>query len=261
MKEDDNLKLIFEDENVPEIEKGVVLGSGLGNFLEDKDIVKTIHYREVGIPTSSVKGHNGKFSVFKHNGENILAMDGRIHYYETGDMKSVVYPISEMCNAGCEKLILTNASGAVNTDYSVGDLMILNDHINFSFDNPLIGEEPVFMNLENAYNDELISVAENVETDLDVHKGVYSYMPGPVYETPAEVNMIDKLGGDVVGMSTVPECIMANKLNCDVLGLSVVSNYASGISKNEHSHSDVIENVGDVEDEVQEYVSEILDDI
>ena len=175
-------------------------------------------------------------------------MQGRFHYYEGYKMEEVTFPIRVMKLLGVKTLIVTNAAGAVNTSFKPGDLMIITDHINLSGNNPLIGENldlfgPRFPDMSNAYNKELRKIAKNVANsiNIDIKEGVYAMMSGPTYETPAEIKMIRTLGGDAVGMSTVPEVIVANHCGIKVIGISCMTNMAAGILEQPLNHEEVIE--------------------
>ena len=192
----------------PEI--GLILGSGLGSLADSIESPEFYPYEELPhFPISTVEGHAGRLVIGMLNGKCVVAMQGRFHYYEGYSYNEVTFPVRVMKLLGVEKLIVTNAAGAVNTSFKPGDLMLINDHINFSGDNPLIGTNlkefgPRFPDMSNAYNPELINRALNVAKDLniDIKQGVYMMFSGPTYETPAEVRMARILGGDAVGMST-----------------------------------------------------------
>lgn len=248
----------------PEI--GAILGSGLGvmaDSLEDKIIIK---YSDVpNMPNSTVKGHAGQFVYGKLNGKKVIMMQGRFHYYEGNSMELLGLPVYIMKYLGVEKLIVTNAAGGVNTEYSAGDLMIIKDHINFSFNNPLIGQNdeeigPRFPDMSTAYDRELIKLAENTakKLNIDIKKGTYFMMTGPSYETPAEIRMIRILGGDAVGMSTVPEVVAANHCGMKVLGISCITNMAAGILEQPLNHAEVIETSNKVRSIFVDFVSELI---
>lgn len=249
---------------MPEI--GVILGSGLGDLayeVEDKVIIK---YSEIShMPVSTVKGHAGQFVFGKLNGKSVVMMQGRVHYYEGNKMDDVVLPIHIMKKIGVKSIIVTNAAGGVNTEFKPGDLMIINDHINFVFQNPLIGKNEDelgtrFPDMSSAYNKELIDLAKNCAENLNikVQVGVYLMMTGPTYETPAEVRMIKVLGGDAVGMSTVPEVIAANHCGMNVLGISCITNMAAGILDQPLDHKEVMETSNMVKDKFTSLVSQII---
>lgn len=231
----------------PEI--GLILGSGLGvlaDEIQDKTIIK---YNELPhFPESTVKGHKGQLVIGKLEGRKVIAMQGRFHYYEGYSMKEVTFPVRVMKALGIDKLIVTNAAGGTNKDFEPGDLMIIKDHINFAFDNPLMGRNfeelgPRFPDMSNAYSKELISTAYKAadEIDIKLREGNYMFFSGPTYETPAEVSMATYLGADAVGMSTVPEVTVAVHSGINALGISCITNMASGILDQPLNHSEVIE--------------------
>lgn len=231
----------------PEI--GVILGSGLGDLAEKiQDRIITRYSDIPNMPSSTVQGHAGQFVFGKLGGKSVVMMQGRIHYYEGHDLNSVVLPVYIMKSLGVKKLLVTNAAGGVNKKFKPGDLMIIKDHINFAFNNPLIGinfEEigPRFPDMSMAYDKHLISVAREcaLKNGIEIKEGTYLMMTGPSYETPAEIRMVRTLGGDAVGMSTVPEVIAANHCGIRTLGISCITNMASGILNQPLSHKEVIE--------------------
>ncbi|MCR6106499.1 purine-nucleoside phosphorylase [Salipaludibacillus agaradhaerens] len=228
---------------------GLILGSGLGVLADDIKDPVTIPYKDIpGFPQSTVTGHKGQFVIGELEGKIVAAMQGRFHYYEGYTMALVTLPVRVMKAMGVDNLIVTNAAGGINESYQPGDLMIIKDHINMFGTNPLIGpnEEEVgvrFPDMSQAYTPKLVELAENVAKALsiDVHKGVYVGNTGPAYETPAEVRMLRTLGGDAVGMSTVPEVIVARHSNMSVLGISCISNMAAGILDQPLTHDEVME--------------------
>ncbi|MBM7555260.1 purine-nucleoside phosphorylase [Halanaerobacter jeridensis] len=227
----------------------LILGSGLGVLAEEITDKIEISYGEIpNFPTSTVEGHAGQLVIGKLEGRKVVTMQGRFHYYEGYDMSAITFPVRVMKLLGAEKLVVTNSAGGVNRNFNVGDLMLINDHLNLMGTNPLIGSNqdelgPRFPDMSEAYSNQLITVAERVADDkgLSLRKGVYTGMSGPSYETPAEVRMINQLGGDAVGMSTVPEVITANHAGMEVLGISCITNMAAGILAEPLSHDEVIE--------------------
>ena len=218
-------------ERQPEI--GIVLGSGLGKLADQIIDPLVIPYKDIpGFPVSTAIGHKGNFIVGKLGGKSVIAMQGRIHYYEGYGMDLVVLPIRVMISVGIRKLFVSNAAGGVNYDLHVGDLMIIKDHINL-LPNPLIGPNldrlgPRFPDMTRPYDPALINLAETVAAGLGIvlKKGVYVGGTGPSYETPAEYKFFRLIGGDAVGMSTVPEVIAARHAGVPVFGISVITNEA-----------------------------------
>jgi purine-nucleoside phosphorylase len=252
-----------------EADIAITLGSGLGSFTEVIDVQESVSYSDIeGLQTSTVDGHEGEFIFGEVNGTKIVAMNGRVHYYETGDMSMVVKPIRLLSSVGIERLILTNAAGGVNESYNPGDVMIIEDHINNMGDNPLIGNHKDsfglrFPDMTYAYSPDLRKVAkeEADKTNLRVQEGVYVANSGPTYETPAEVKMVRKIGGDAVGMSTVPECIVANQEGMSVVGVSVITNYAAGVTEDTLSHEEVKETAEAIEEDMNTFVSNLIKNI
>lgn len=253
--------------NQPEI--GIVLGSGLGDFADSIEDKIEIPYTEIpGFPVSTVKGHDGKLIFGKINSKEVCVMKGRIHYYEGYDIKEVVYPIEVLAGLGIKTLILTNAAGGVNTDFEPADLMIINDHINIMGKNPLIGPNdedlgPRFPDMTDLYNKDLIEVAEKSAKKLgiDIKEGVYMYFTGPSYETAAEVRMARILGADAVGMSTVPEAIIARHRGLKILGISTITNMSTGILDTPLDHTEVVEVGQEVAGKFKELLKEIIEEI
>ncbi len=247
-----NFENIYESynylkENVeirPEI--GIILGSGLGdvvNLLSDKQIIS---YKDIPhFPCSNVVGHEGNLVFGKVNNLNVVIMQGRTHYYEGKSFDPVVYPIYVLKLLGIDKLIITNACGAVNENFKPGDLMLITDYINLLGINPLIGDNnedfgPRFPDMSESYSKELINKVKEI-SDIDLQEGVYAFFNGPCYETAAEIRAYKMMGADVVGMSTVPETIVANYMGIKVLGISCITNMATGLAKEKHSHKEVLE--------------------
>lgn len=245
---------------------GLILGSGLGVLAEEITNAIKIQYRDIpGFPQSTVAGHAGQLVIGRLNGVAVVAMQGRFHYYEGYTMQQVTFPVRVMKELGVQKLIVTNAAGGVNETFSPGDLMIITDHINNMGVNPLIGPNDDhfgvrFQDLSSAYNKEMIQVAKEVaeQQQLDIQTGVYVANTGPVYETPAEVKMLRICGGDAVGMSTVPEVIVANHAGMNVLGISCISNMAAGILDQPLNHEEVIETTEKVKQQFLSFVKGIV---
>ncbi|WP_058485419.1 purine-nucleoside phosphorylase [Defluviitalea phaphyphila] len=231
----------------PEI--GLILGSGLGDLGNEIESKEIFPYQNIPyFPISTVEGHVGQLIIGELQGKTVIAMQGRFHYYEGYHMNEVTFPIRVMKKIGVKTLIVTNAAGAVNENYKPGDLMIIKDHINFAGINPLIGKNldeygMRFPDMSNAYKEELRNKVKEAakELEIDIREGVYTYFTGPSYETPAEIKMVRILGGDAVGMSTVPEVITAIHSGIDVIGISCMTNMAAGILDQPLNHEEVIE--------------------
>ncbi len=227
---------------------GIILGSGLDdieNLLENKTI---INYEDIpNFPVSTVDGHKGRFVVGKVDDVEVLLMEGRFHYYEGYSMDEITFPVYVLKYFGIRNLIVTNSAGGINEKYSVGDYMLINDHINNFGTSPLIGENytemgPRFLDMTQPYDTDLISMAKEKGKELGINcqEGVYIGVSGPCYETKAEIKYFGIIGADAVGMSTVPEVIAANYLGLRVLGISFISNMGTGISKSKHDHKNVL---------------------
>ena len=227
---------------------GVILGSGLGQLVERMEDATAIDYCDVPhFPAPTVAGHAGRM-VFGRIGQvDVVAMQGRFHYYEGHDMRTVAYPTAFMKQFGVRTLIVSNSAGGINRDFTPGDLMLITDHINLFATNPLIGLNderlgPRFPDMTEAYSPRLIGIADSAagEMGLKFRRGVYAGLSGPCYETAAEIRYLAHGGADAVGMSTVPEVIAARYLGLEVLGISCITNMATGIATVKHAHEEVV---------------------
>jgi purine-nucleoside phosphorylase len=227
---------------------GLILGSGLGSLAEEIEDATIIKYEEIpNFPISTVEGHKGQLVIGKLQGKNAIAMQGRFHYYEGYSMQEVTFPVRVMKALGVEILLVTNACGGMNKDLYPGALMAIEDHINFMGDNPLIGPNfnelgPRFPDMSNAYDKELIRLAEKVaeNQNIELKKGVYAAISGPYYFSRAELRMLRRIGGDTIGMSTVPEVIVARHSGMKVLGISCVTDMAIADEIISISHEEVV---------------------
>lgn len=232
--------------NKPEV--GIVLGSGLGNLGTQIEVEHSISYEEIpNFPVSTVKGHEGKLLFGKLGGKQVVAMQGRFHYYEGYTMEEVVFPIRVMKFIGVELLILSNAAGGMNPDFKIGDIMLINDHINMFADNPLMGPNedklgPRFPDMSEVYSRELIAKAHKIgeEEGIKLQEGVYVGVSGPTFETPAEYKFFRIIGGDNVGMSTVPEAIAARHMGVPVFATSIVTDLGIADQVETVSHEEVL---------------------
>ena len=250
---------------VPEI--AIILGSGLGrlaDFIEDK---QEVAYEEIPhFPRTTVVGHEGKLIFGTLKGRKIVAMKGRFHYYEGHAMDVVVYPIRVFKKLGIDNLIVTNAAGGVNFDFKPGDLMAITDQISLFSENPLRGENfeelgPRFPDMSAAYDRNLVKHALSSAklVGVDLKTGIYSYCKGPSFESPAEIRALRLLGADAVGMSTVPEVIVARHMGMKVLGISCITNMAAGILDQPLNHEEVIETGKSVEQKFSGLVGKIVE--
>ncbi|SDJ66297.1 purine-nucleoside phosphorylase [Sediminibacillus albus] len=248
----------------PEI--GLILGSGLGVLADEIENPVAISYKDIPhFPESTVSGHKGQLVAGQLEGKQVIAMQGRFHFYEGYSMEQVTFPVRVMKKLGISRLFVTNAAGGINENFQPGNLMLINDHINNMGTNPLIGpneEElgPRFPDMSQAYNKELLKHAKQCADtlDLSIQQGVYVGNTGPTYETGAEIRMLRTLGGDAVGMSTVPEVIVASHMGIQVLGISCISNMAAGILDQPLSHDEVIETTERVRQDFLSFVKEIV---
>ncbi|WP_372654086.1 purine-nucleoside phosphorylase [Halobacteriovorax sp.] len=226
---------------------GIVLGSGLGDFVNQIENKTIISYDDIPhFHKTTVEGHAGQLIIGSVGNTEVVILQGRFHSYEGLQMDDVVFPTRLLSTLGVDTLILTNAAGGINTNYKAGDLVVIEDHINMTGKNPLLGPNndemgPRFPDMSKAYHPELreLVLASAKELGHSMQTGVYAGVLGPTYETPAEVKMLRILGADVVGMSTVPECIAANHIGMKVCGISCVTNMASGIENVELKHEDI----------------------
>ena len=247
-------------------EVALILGSGLGDFADEIKIVDTIEYTEIeGFPVSTVKGHKGRF-VFGYVEETpVVIMQGRVHFYEGYSMSDVVLPTRLMGMMGAKKILLTNAAGGSNPDFKPGDLMMITDHITTGVPSPLIGPNMEelgtrFPDMSEVYSKRLQEVVRVCakECNIELQKGVYVQFSGPNYETPAEVQLAQKWGGDAVGMSTACEAMAARHMGMEICGISCITNMAAGISKVELNHKEVQETADMVAKSFKELVSKII---
>jgi purine-nucleoside phosphorylase len=247
-------------------EYGVILGSGLGGFTDDIDIKFTLPYEEIpNFPVSTVQGHKGALVFGMIGNKSVVAMQGRFHFYEGYSMKEVTFPVRVMKYLGVEKLIVSNASGGVNPKYKVGSIVIIKDHINFMPEHPLHGKNderfgPRFVNMSEPYSVNMIAKAKEIAVDLniEVHDGVYLGLQGPTYETLSEYRMVKILGADCVGMSTVPEVIVARHMELETFGVSIITDMGDEESIQTVSHDEVLEAARKAEPNLRHLVKELI---
>jgi len=226
---------------------GIILGTGLGNLAQEIEVEVSISYTEIpNFPQSTVEGHGGNLIFGKLNGIDVVALQGRFHYYEGYSLQEATFPVRVFKLLGVDTLLLSNASGGTNKNFSVGDLMIIEDHINMLPDNPLRGKNidelgPRFPDMSEPYEKDIIALAEKIAKDnnIKVQKGVYTALSGPTYETPAEYKWISIIGSDAVGMSTVPEVIVAKHMSMKCFAISVITDLGVDGKIVEISHEEV----------------------
>ncbi len=245
---------------------GIILGTGLGGLVSEIDIKETVYYHDIpNFPVSTVDGHEGRL-IFGHiRGTEIVAMQGRFHYYEGYSMKEVTFPVRVMEALGIDHLFVSNASGGLNPDFQVGDIMVISDHINMFGDNPLIGKNidelgPRFPDMSEPYNKKLVDKAFEIaqKHDIELQKGVYIGTAGPTFETPAEYKYFRIIGGDTVGMSTVPEVIVAKHAGMTCFGMSIITD--SGVPGQivEISHEEVQKVAAAAEPKMTKVIAELI---
>ncbi len=247
----------------------VILGTGLTNFFEEKNIISSISYDELpDFPQPTVKGHAGKLVLGKIEETNVVCMYGRSHIYEGHDPKSLANPIRVLKDIGCKLLIVTNAAGSLDEKMPSGSLMLITDHINWSGFNPLIGANddsygPRFHDMSDGYNKnyrtQLLKVANKINQKL--YEGIYCMYSGPNFETPAEINALKIMGGRAVGMSTVPEALVANHCGLSVIGISVITNLAAGMNKTKLSHQETLDNAALAEKNITSLIKRFIHDV
>ena len=245
---------------------GMVLGSGLGDFADTLEESVRIPYAQIpNFPVPTIPGHAGALVFGKKQGKDVVVPQGRIHYYEGLPQKEITLPIRVLAAIGVKQLVLTNACGGVNMSFHPGDLMLISDHINFSGSNPLIGPNldafgPRFPDCSDIYTGRLRKIIkeEAAKSGIELQEGVYAMYSGPNYETPAEIRMFRILGADTVGMSTVPEALIAAHCGMEVVGISCITNMAAGILPQKLSHAEVTEVAALVHDKFQRLLDIVL---
>jgi len=247
-------------------EYGVILGSGLGSFTDDIQIEFSLPYGEIpNFPVSTVQGHKGALVFGTIGTKKVVAMQGRFHFYEGYSMKEVTFPVRVMKYLGVQKLVVSNASGGVNPNYEVGSVVILKDHINMMPEHPLRGKNddrfgPRFLNMSEPYSINMITKAKELAQKLNitVHDGIYLGLQGPTFETLAEYKMVKILGADCVGMSTVPEVIVARHIDMECFGVSVITDMGDEDNIETVSHDEVLEAAKKAEPKVRTLIKELI---
>lgn len=245
---------------------GVILGTGLGGLVNEIEVVDEVPYDKIPhFPVSTVESHSGKLIFGKLGGKEVVAMQGRFHFYEGYDLQQVTYPVRVMKLLGIERLIVSNASGGVNPDYEIGEIMVLNDHINLFPGNPLIGKNlddfgPRFPDMSDAYGESMIDLAKKIaeKEGIKVSFGVYAGLTGPTLETPAEYKMVRILGADAVGMSTVPEVIVARHMELPCFAVSIITDLGVPGKIKKVSVQDVIEVANQQEPKMTKIIKELI---
>ena len=247
-------------------EYGVILGTGLGSFTDEMTIDYILPYSEIpNFPISTVQGHKGALVFGTIGNKRIVAMQGRFHYYEGYTMQEVTFPVRVMKQMGIEKLVVSNASGGVNPNFHVGTIMLIKDHVNMMPEHPLRGKNderfgPRFVNMSEPYSVKMIVKAKEIAQELDivVQEGVYLALQGPTFETLAEYRMVKAIGCDCVGMSTVPEVIVARHMDMEVFGLSVITDMGDAENIEAVSHQEVLEASKKAEPHVRLLIKELI---
>lgn len=252
-----------------EPEVGIILGTGLGGLVNEIEVQHTLPYEEIpNFPVSTVVGHKGQLIFGTLGGKKVVAMQGRFHYYEGYTMQELIFPVRVMKFLGIKLLIVSNASGGMNPEFSVGDIMVIKDHINLLADNPLIGKNndelgPRFPDMSEAYDKEIINKALNIaaSNNIKVQTGVYAAVSGPCFETPSEYKYIRIIGADCVGMSTIPEVITARHMGLPVFAVSVITDLGIDGKIVEVSHEEVIKAASESEPKMTIIIKELLNQI
>ncbi|TAH63506.1 MAG: purine-nucleoside phosphorylase [Gottschalkiaceae bacterium] len=252
---------------IPQI--GLILGSGLGTLANEIESPIILDYKDIpNFPVSTVEGHEGRLVLGELQGKKVIAMQGRFHYYEGYSMQEVTFPVRVMKALGVEILLVTNACGGMNKELYPGALMIIEDHINFTGDNPLIGHNyeelgPRFPDMSSAYDKVLIKLAEEVghKLNIETKKGVYAAISGPYYFSRAELRMLRRIGGDTIGMSTVPEVIVARHTGLKVLGISCVTDMAIADEIVSISHEEVVKVANETRPKFIKLIKGIIDEV
>ena len=247
-------------------EYGVILGSGLGGFTDDIVIETTIPYTEIpNFPVSTVQGHKGALVFGSIGDKKVMAMQGRFHFYEGYSMQEVTFPVRVMKFLGITKVIVSNASGGVNPNYEVGSIVIIKDHVNMFPEHPLRGANderfgPRFVNMSAPYSLPMIAKSKEIakELNIEVHDGIYLGLQGPTFETLAEYKMVKILGADCVGMSTVPEVIVARHMDMEVFGVSVITDMGDEENIDEVNHEEVLKAAQKAEPFVRQLIGELI---
>ena len=247
-------------------EYGVILGSGLGSFTDDIEIEHILPYSEIpNFPVSTVEGHNGALVFGTIGSKKVVAMQGRFHFYEGYSMQEVTFPVRVFKYIGVQKLIVSNASGGVNPNYEVGSVVILKDHINMMPEHPLRGKNderfgPRFVNMSEPYSKNMIAKAKELalKNNILVQDGIYLGLQGPTFETLSEYGMVKKMGADCVGMSTVPEVIVARHMSLETFGISVITDMGNEDSIEKITHAEVLEAAKKAEPIVRKLIGELI---
>ncbi len=247
-------------------EYGVILGSGLGGFADDISVEYSIDYHDIpNFPVSTVQGHKGALLFGTIGTKKVVAMQGRFHYYEGYNMQEVTFPVRVMKYIGVDKLIVSNASGGVNPSFKVGDVMMITDHINFMPEHPLRGKNderfgPRFLNMSEPYSRAMMQKGRELakEIGFDLKEGVYLALQGPTFETLAEYRMVKNLGADCVGMSTVPEVIVARHMDMNCFGVSVITDMGDEENIHDVNHEEVLEAAKTAEPKVRALIQNLI---
>lgn len=245
---------------------GLILGSGLGDLADEIEDAIELDYHDIpGFPVSTVEGHEGKLVYGSLSGKKVIALKGRFHYYEGYDLAKVTFPVRIFKELGVQSVIITNAAGGVNETFAPGDLMIITDHLNLMGENPLIGQNiaqhgPRFVDMTQTYSQRGQQLLKDIANkhNFPLKEGVYTWFTGPTYETPAEIRAVRTLGGDAVGMSTVPEAIVAKHSGLEVIGISCITNLAAGMQA-ELNHEEVVEVSSQVKPRFKLLITELIE--
>jgi len=265
----DHIRKSLAAYKINRVELSILLGSGLGDFADTLQARRSISFSSIPhFPSPSVAGHSGRLVFGETEAVPICCLQGRVHYYEGHDMRAVTFPVRVLGALGIKRLIVTNAAGGLHSNWKAGDLMLIRDHVSLFMPNPLLGPNlhmfgPRFPDMSECYSKTLRQLAVKCarKIRLKLRQGIYAAVSGPSYETPAEIKMLRKMGADAVGMSTVPEAIVARHMGMECLGISIITNLAAGISRSRLSHQEVLETAQRIKPKLTKFLNSLFHEI
>ena len=265
----DHIRKSLAAYKINRVELSILLGSGLGDFADTLQARRSISFSSIPhFPSPSVAGHSGRLVFGETEDVPICCLQGRVHYYEGHDMRAVTFPVRVLGALGIKRLIVTNAAGGLHSNWKAGDLMLIRDHVSLFMPNPLLGPNlhmfgPRFPDMSECYSKSLRQLAVKCarKIRLKLRQGIYAAVSGPSYETPAEIKMLRKMGADAVGMSTVPEAIVARHMGMECLGISIITNLAAGISRSRLSHQEVLETAQRIKPKLTKFLNSLFHEI
>ena len=265
----DHIRKSLAAYKIKRVELSILLGSGLGDLADTLQARRSISFSSIPhFPSPSVAGHSGRLVFGETEAVPICCLQGRVHYYEGHDMRAVTFPVRVLGALGIKRLIVTNAAGGLHSNWKAGDLMLIRDHVSLFMPNPLLGPNlhmfgPRFPDMSECYSKTLRQLAVKCarKIRLKLRQGIYAAVSGPSYETPAEIKMLRKMGADAVGMSTVPEAIVARHMGMECLGISIITNLAAGISRSRLSHQEVLETAQRIKPKLTKFLNSLSHEI